>query len=123
MRLFSLSVLASIMSLIFVENASAHAYPVQETPEAGAVLAAAPRMVSITFTEGVNAHFSGIIVTNKTGQRVDDGDVVRDKNNHEILSVGIKQGGLPAGVYKVIWHALSSDGHRTKGSYEFTESK
>lgn len=123
MRAFSLPILTSIMSVLFIECASAHAYPVLETPKSGAILAVAPSVVSITFTEDVNAHFSGIVVTNQSGQRVDDGDILRNANDRKILSVGIKKGDLPAGVYKVIWHALSSDGHRTQGSYEFTESK
>lgn len=123
MRIFSLPILASMMSLFLTEVASAHAYPAQETPKSGAIVAVAPNIVSIMFTEDVNAHFSGIVVTNKSGQRVDDGDILRDVNNHKILSVGLKKDDLPAGVYKVIWHALSNDGHRTQGSYEFTERK
>lgn len=123
MRMFLLPILASMMSLILTETASAHAYPVQETPKSGAVLNLAVKIVSITFTEDVNTHFSGIVVTNKNGQRVDDGDVQRDANNYKILRVGIKNDDLPAGVYKVTWHALSTDGHRTQGSYEFSETK
>ncbi len=123
MRMFALPILTAIMSLFLTEAASAHAYPVQEAPKSGAILVVAPKIVSITFTEDVNTHFSGIVVTNKSGQRIDDGDVRRDSDNYKILSVGIKKGDFPAGVYKVTWHALSTDGHRTQGSYEFTETK
>lgn len=123
MRVFSLPILASMMSILLTEAALAHAFPAQEIPKSGAVLAVPPEIVSITFTENIDAHFSGIIVTNQNGQRVDDGDILRDANNQKILSVGMKKGDLPAGVYKVTWHALSSDGHRTQGSYKFTETK
>ncbi len=34
----------------------------------------------------------------------------------------LKAAPLPPGTYKVTWHALSTDGHRTQGSYEFTEA-
>ncbi len=101
--------------------ALAHAYPVQETPRAGAVQKVTPSVVSITFTENVNAHFSGIVVTSLKGVRVDSGNVVREPENHKILSVTINDI-LTAGTYKVTWHALSTDGHRTQGSYEFSEA-
>jgi methionine-rich copper-binding protein CopC len=123
MRVLSLPILALMMSILLTEAALAHAFPAQEIPKSGAVLAVPPEIVSITFTEEIDAHFSGIIVTNQSGQRVDDGDILWDTNNRKILSVGMKKGDLPAGVYKVIWHALSTDGHRTEGSYEFTETK
>ena len=123
MRIFFLPVFVSIISLTLTHGAFAHAYPVQETPKSGAVLAVAVKVVSIAFTEDVNTHFSGIVVINKNGQRVDNGNVLRNANNPKVLRVGIKHDGLPAGVYKVIWHALSADGHRTQGSYEFTETK
>ena len=123
MRIFSLPILAAIMSIFLTKAASAHAYPTQEIPKSGAVLVVPPAIVSITFTEEIDAHFSRIIVTNQSGQRVDDGEIQRDTGNRKILSVGMKKGDLPKGVYKVIWHALSTDGHRTQGSYKFTETK
>ena len=123
MRVLSLPILALMMSILLTEAALAHAFPAQEIPKSGAVLAVPPEIVSITFTEEIDAHFSGIIVTNQSGQRVDDSDILRDANNRKILSVGMKKGDLSAGVYKVTWHALSTDGHRTQGSYEFTETK
>ena len=122
MRILSVITLAFTILTIKTGVAFAHAYPVHETPPANAVLKEPPKIVSITFTEGVNAHFSGIIVTAANGQRVDNGVVVRGLKNHEILSVGIKNP-LAPGVYKVIWHALSEDGHRTQGNYQFSEAQ
>ena len=120
MRIFAVIALAFTILMIKTGSAYAHAYPVNENPPANAMLKAPPKIVSITLTEGVNAHFSGIIVTDANGQRVDNGVVVRDSKNHKILSVGIKIPLAPS-VYKVIWHALSEDGHRTQGSYQFSE--
>lgn len=99
-------------------TASAHAFPVRETPPPGAVLKTAPTAVVIAFTEAVNAHFSGISVKGPFGMRVDDGQTVRDPRNHKVLSVGIDVR-LKAGKYRVTWHALATDGHRTQGSYDF----
>jgi methionine-rich copper-binding protein CopC len=122
MRILAVIALAFTILAIKTGAALAHAYPVHENPPANAVLKASPQIVSITFTEGVNAHFSGIIVTAANGRHVDNGIVVRDPKNHEMLSVGIENP-LVAGVYKVIWHALSEDGHRTQGSYQFSEAQ
>ena len=119
MRLFQLLRLAAIMAVGGSNMALAHAFPKTEEPSAGVTIKAPPTMVSITFTESVDAHFSGIIVENAKGQRVDDGDTKRDPNNDRRLSVGLKQP-VASGSYKVIWHALSTDGHRTEGSYSFS---
>ena len=119
MRLFRLLWLAAIMAVGGSDMALAHAFPKTEEPPAGATLKATPTMVSITFTESVDAHFSGIVVENAEGQRADKGDTKRDPNNDRRLSVGLKQP-VASGSYKVIWHALSTDGHRTQGSYRFS---
>ncbi len=121
MRIFLMTIIAFITFSGETSVAFAHAYPVQETPKAGAVLKVTPSIVSIIFTDDVNAHFSGIVVTTMNGQRVDNGATVRDQKNHSVLSAGIKNT-LPPGTCKVTWHALSTDGHRTQGSYKFTEA-
>ena len=103
-------------------SAFAHAFPVREMPRPGAVLAAAPPRVVMTFTEDVNARFSGITVRTSGGARADNGDPVRDRRDHKILSVGFRQP-LRPGTYVVRWHALAMDGHRTQGHYDFTVSR
>lgn len=103
-------------------SAFAHAFPVREIPRPGAVLAAAPPRVVIMFTEDVNARFSGITVRANGGARVDNGDPVRDRRDHKILSVGFRHP-LAPGTYVVRWHALAMDGHRTQGHYDFAVSR
>lgn len=102
-------------------TALAHAFPAKESPAANAVIRTSPARVSITFTEGVNKHFSGITVQAASGKRVDSGHAVRDPHDIKTLSVGFKQPPLAPGAYAVIWHALAMDGHRTHGRYRFTE--
>ena len=103
-------------------KAFAHAFPVREMPRLGAVLAAAPPQVVITFTEDVNARFSGITVRTSGGARVDNGDPVRDRRDHKVLSIGLRRPITP-GTYVVRWHALAMDGHRTQGHYDFAVSR
>jgi len=112
----------AIMTLGGTGKALAHASPKTEDPPAGTTVGTAPSVVSITFTESIEARFSGIIVENGEGKRVDDGDSRPDPNDASQLSVGLKQP-LAAGVYTVIWHALSTDGHRTHGSYGFSVAR
>jgi methionine-rich copper-binding protein CopC len=114
--------LASSIVLIWSGIACAHALPTSETPAAGstvATVATAPGRVSIVFGESIDPHFSGIIVENAQGERTDDGGSKPDPRNAKRLSVGLRQPVAP-GVYTVIWHAFSSDGHRTQGSYRFS---
>ena len=105
--------------------AFAHAFPVREVPGPGAVLTVAPQAVVISFTESVNARFSGITVRAVHGASVDDGMSKRDRrdrHDHKVLTVRLKPP-LQPGVYVVRWHALAMDGHRTAGRYEFTVSR
>ena len=99
--------------------AFAHAVPQTEEPPAGAAVAVAPASVTITFSESVDPRFSGIVVENAAAQRVDDGRDTLDPDNKKRLRVGLKQPVTP-GSYTVIWHALSTDGHRTEGRYRFS---
>lgn len=84
------------------------------------MLKAPPARISITFTEAVNKHFSGITVQAASGKRIDNGHVIRDPHDDKVLSVDLKQR-LAPGAYTVIWHALAMDVHRTHGRYRFTE--
>jgi methionine-rich copper-binding protein CopC len=39
--------------------------------------------------------------------------------NHEATLTVPLQSALPPGAYTVKWHVLSTDGHKTEGSYSF----
>ena len=99
-------------------TAFAHAELETANPAPGATVATAPTEVSITFSEEVEPHFSGIEVLDAKGNREDQGAAHIPGSDAKILNVAVKP--LKAGVYKVIWHATSVDSHKTKGSYGFT---
>ncbi len=111
--------LAASLALSWSSVAFAHAVPRTEEPPAGATVAVAPAGVTITFSESVDPRFSGIVVENAAAQRVDDGRNTLDPDNKKRLRVGLRQPVAP-GSYTVIWHALSTDGHRTQGRYRFS---
>ncbi|MGH6988693.1 MAG: copper resistance CopC family protein [Stellaceae bacterium] len=108
-----------ILGLAFgVSQADAHAFLRRSIPAVGATVATAPNEVSIWYTEEVEPAFSRITVTNAAGQRVDKGNTHIDPHNPELLHVSVKS--LKPGTYKVKWHVVAVDTHRTEGDFSFT---
>ena len=64
--------------------------------------------------ENLEAGFSSVEVTDANGARVDQGKTQISGNT---MRVGLKS--LPPGTYRVRWHALSVDTHKTEGSFSF----
>ncbi|HEY1928490.1 MAG TPA: copper resistance CopC family protein [Caulobacteraceae bacterium] len=98
-------------------RASAHAFVRTASPAVGSVVSQPPGQVVIDFTEDVEPEFSSINVQNASGVRVDAGNV-HPARGRSHLAVGLKP--LPPGKYRVIWHATSTDTHKTAGVYTFT---
>lgn len=97
--------------------ADAHAMLDRAEPRVGSTVNAAPREVTLWFTEQLEPAFSGVEVRNASGARVDSGKAQVDGTNRSVLRVRVNA--LPPGTYKVNWHALSVDTHRTQGSFTF----
>jgi methionine-rich copper-binding protein CopC len=110
--------LALVMALLAMTPAAAwaHAHLSSAYPAENAVVAA-PEQVVLGFTQPLEKSFSSIEVQSTDGKRVDDGKP-RSAADPTQLIVGV--GKLPAGIYKVIWHATSVDTHRSEGSFTFT---
>ena len=81
--------------------------------------ATAPETVSLTLseppTDSKSLNLSIITVTDGAGKTVSDGNVTV---YGPTLSTKITAGS--AGTYKVMWRAVSSDGHPIEGKYSFT---
>jgi len=97
--------------------AFAHAFLDHAAPPVGSTLSTPPDKVRIWFTQELVLAFSGIEVIDARDQRVDDGKVDLDPNDHTLLTVGLKK--LATGSYTVNWHVVSVDTHRTEGSFTF----
>ncbi len=108
---FATAVLVSTAAL-------AHAFLDHALPAVGATVAQAPAEVTIWFTQALEPAFAGCAVTNAAGQRVDTGQVTVDPQNPQELHVPLTA--LPPGEYKVSWHVVSVDTHRTTGDFNFT---
>lgn len=109
---------AAAALLLAATPALAHAHLASSDPADGATVATAPVILTLTFTEGLELAFSGVNVTGPTGG-VATRPAHLDPGNAEMLVVPFDSA-LPAGAYTVDWHALSTDGHKTTGSYHFT---
>ena len=108
-----------IVSLFAVTfgNVAAHAHTMLDhaSPVVGSTVASAPREVSLTFTQNLEAAFSSVEVTDASGARVDQGKPQISGNS---MRIGLKT--LLAGRYRVRWQALSVDTHKTEGSFTFS---
>ena len=114
MRL-STFIFSSALAALGGVAAHAHAFLDHASPLVGSTVASAPREVSLTFTQNLESAFSSVQVTDANGARVDQGKAQIGGNT---MRVGLKS--LSPGTYRVRWHALSVDTHKTEGSFTFT---
>lgn len=97
--------------------ASAHSFPEQQSPSAGATLSQPPAQVTIQYDAPIEKLFASLEVLNSTGQN-------EAANKPEVspdgwkLSVALNK--LPPGEYTVRWSVVCIDTHHTQGSYSFT---
>lgn len=114
----SIASLAAAALIGLSTPAFAHAHLKAATPAAGSSIAATPQELDLDFSEDLNLKFSGVSVTGPNGAAVETGDAILARENTRLVVPLPKP--LSAGTYNVDWHALSADGHKTKGSYSFT---
>ena len=98
--------------------AYAHAHLLQSAPAAGMVVTAAPGVLRLDFSEGVQLGFTGVTLRGPGGAIVSTGHARLAPNDDKELLVPSPRA-LTRGQYTVEWHALSADGHTTRGSYGF----
>ena len=99
-------------------EAKAHAFLDHAIPSVGSSASTAPKEVSAWFTQELEPAFSAIEVTDAGGGRVDKADSHVDPADATLLHVSLKP--LGPGTYRVHWHVLSVDTHRTEGNFTFT---
>ena len=96
-------------------QAEAHARLVSAAPAANAKVAA-PKTITLTFSEKLAPKFSGGDLMKADGATVAVVSVAAGKTVSLTLAHPLAPGG-----YMVMWHAVAADdGHRTQGSYNFT---
>jgi len=110
--------LAASAALLLVGTASAHAHLVKSTPAANATVAA-PKAISLTFNEKLTPAFSKfeLVMPAMNAMAV---PVKTAVSKDGMTITGMPQAALMPGVYKINWHAASSDGHKMDGAVDFT---
>jgi copper resistance protein C len=108
---FTTSILLAVLA---GTAAQAHAFLEHAEPRVGSTVATAPRELSLTYSQNLEAAFSSVEVSDADGKRVDLG---KPSISASVMRVGLKP--LPPGTYRVRWHVLSVDTHTTEGSFTF----
>lgn len=110
--------IAASATLLLAGAASAHAHLVKSTPAANATVAA-PKTISLTFNEKLTPAFSKFELVMPTMSNM--AVAVKTSVSKDGLAItGAPQAPLMPGVYKINWHAASSDGHKMDGVVDFT---
>jgi copper resistance protein C len=106
------------LALLVPSAAFAHALLLKAVPAVGGTVPASPAQLKLSFTEGVEPRFSGVELHAADGHAVETGAVSGDPADKATLIVPLKST-LAPGSYKVTWHVVSVDTHKTQGSFSF----
>jgi hypothetical protein len=111
-------IIALTATLALAAPASAHAFLDHAEPPVGSTMQKAPRSLSLWFTEAIEPAFSTVTVTDAQGHSVTAGKAQVDPHDRKLMHVPVRA--LGPGSYRVDWHVLSVDTHRTQGNYNLT---
>ncbi|SFV27200.1 copper resistance CopC family protein [Hyphomicrobium facile] len=94
-------------------TAEAHVLLDHASPDVGSTVSASPDSVTLYFTDALDPKSSGAEVRNSSGEKVDGGSSASGNT----LQASVKS--LSPGSYIVKWHAVSTDTHKSQGSFSF----
>ena len=120
MHRFLTIILGAALACVLATSATyAHAFLDHAVPGVGATVSGSPSELRLTFTQALVPAFASVQITTAGGAPVAAGKATPDPADPMTLHVRLSQP-LKPGVYKVTWHVVSVDTHRTNGSYTFT---
>jgi copper resistance protein C len=112
----SLATAVAAAAMLAAGQAAAHAKLVGSTPAANAEVAA-PKVITLTFSEKVAPAFSSFDLTMVEHNMKVPVKTAVSKDGKTIT--GTPQGAFMKGTYKINWRAASADGHRMTGEVSF----
>ena len=112
----SLTTVTLLGSLFAASTVFAHAHLKSQSPAADSTVSA-PAELRLVFSEGVEATFTKVTLS-KDGNNVPVKSLATEGSDKKTLVV-TPQAPLTAGAYKVEWHAVSVDTHKSEGAYSF----
>ncbi|HEY3066577.1 MAG TPA: copper resistance CopC family protein [Methylomirabilota bacterium] len=98
------------------EVASAHSLLLESEPRAGSVVVAAPARLSLRFNNRIEKRLSRVRLLGP-GNDARELPVAPDDAGADRVTASAPA--LPAGVYRVEWQVLSTDGHVVSGRFSF----
>jgi len=98
----------------------AHSHLKASDPDKNATLTAAPPHVALTFSEPVELNFSAITIIAPDKSRITADQISHGKDGDARVLEAPFTMAAAAGTYIVEWRVLSADGHKMKGSFEFS---
>jgi copper transport protein len=110
-------VAVAAVALALPQASAAHAALVRTSPTASHVQDAAPRRVSLTYSESVEPRFAIVSVTDAAGRRLSAGAPRRSGADPNRIDVPLER--LHEGWYLVFWRVVSADGHPVRGAFTF----
>jgi copper transport protein len=111
--------LTALIGLVTAAPASAHAVLVGTQPADGAVLAAPPPAVTLTFGEPVETALASVRLYGASGRAARTGALTHPAGRADELRAAL-QAQLSDGTYSVRWHIVSADGHPETGGFTFS---
>ncbi|MFJ4196006.1 copper homeostasis periplasmic binding protein CopC [Pseudomonas sp. NPDC089534] len=115
MSMKTLLTAGALLASLTVSQAFAHAHLKSQVPAADSTVAA-PAELRLEFSEGVEAAFTKVTVT-RDGAPVAVKPLTTEGDKKTLIVT--PQAPLTAGEYKVEWHAVSVDTHKSEGAYRF----
>jgi copper resistance protein C len=110
---------AAALAVGLVGQAWSHAHLLTAVPSGDSTVTKSPAELDLRFSEGLELAFTGLTLTASGGAAVATGPARLSRSDATLLIVPLV-GDLAPGRYLVEWHALSADGHKTRGSYAFS---
>jgi len=116
MRQFLVRLIA-IATALTPASARAHAFLDHAVPAVGSIVSTAPPELRLFFTQELEPSFSGLTLSGDDGRAIATGAASVDPLNR--AEMVLKLPPLAPGHYRVNWHVVSTDTHRTEGTFTF----
>ncbi len=106
-----------VTTWLWASTALAHAYLVKSEPPIGAVLAAPPEQLQLSYSEAIEPKFSHFLLYDAQGNIILELPAQLEQDG---LQAVLSLSPVPPGVYTLSWQVLSAvDGHLTQGTIPF----
>jgi methionine-rich copper-binding protein CopC len=110
--------LAIVAASLITAPVGAHPTLKSASPAADVTSTSSPAEITLEFSEGVIARFSGLELKDEFGKAIATGVVTADPKDRKRLIAPVLAP-LNPGRYTVNWHVVSADTHRIQGQYSF----